>query len=138
LLLTPEGELGVLDWESAEPYGLPGVDLTYFLTYLVFFLDGAMKNRTYIDSYRRITDERSFTGQLWSTCQQLYIERTGLDPAALHPLRLLTWMIHSRSEARRLSEDGGGSPQPSALRHSLFYNLIVEELSKAPAGSSVH
>jgi aminoglycoside phosphotransferase len=33
LLLTPHGRLGVLDWERAEPRGLPVGDLVFFLAY---------------------------------------------------------------------------------------------------------
>jgi hypothetical protein len=51
-----------------------------------------------------------------------------LAPATLRPLRLLAWLIHSRSEYRHLAADTGGIPQSAALRNSLFYNLVLEEL----------
>ena len=129
LLVTDSGELAVLDWESAEQDGLPALDLVYFLTYLAFFMDGTMKNGNFIESYRRASDPATSTGRVQAACQQRYIEHTGLDPDALHPLRLLTWLIHTHSEVRHLSADSGGSPQPVALRNSLFYSLVLEELA---------
>ena len=130
LLVTPGGELAVLDWESAEQNGLPALDLFYFLAYLAFFMDGAMKNRNFVESYRRAFDPTTNTGLLQATCQQRYTECTGLDPAVLYPLRLLTWLVQARSEVRRLSADAGGAPPQSALRRSLFYSLVLEELAQ--------
>jgi hypothetical protein len=43
-------------------------------------------------------------------------------------LRLLCWMLHSRSEYGRFVADAGGVPQPSQLRRSLFLGLWEEEL----------
>jgi hypothetical protein len=129
LLITKENELAVLDWESAEPDGLPAVDLAYFLAYLAFFIDGAMKTGNYIESYRRAYDPATSAGCLQIACEKRYIECTGLDQAVLNPLRLLAWLIHTRSEFRHISANIGGSPPADALRNSLFYNLILEELT---------
>jgi len=139
LLVTLSGELAVLDWESAEQDGLPVLDLVYFLAYLAFFMDGAMETGRYIESYHRSSTTTTVTGQLQAVCQQRYIESIGLDPMALHPLRLLAWLIHTRSELRHMSEDsGGGVLQVADLRRSLFYNLVLEELAheQTPAQAS--
>lgn len=140
LLVTTSGELAVLDWESAEQDGLPALDLVYFLTYLAFFIDGSIKNGKFIESYRRASDPATFTGSVKVASLVRYIECTGLDSGILQPLRLLAWLIHSRSEIRHLSADTGGSPQPAALQHSLFYNLVLEELAieQSPAQASTH
>ncbi len=130
LLVTSSGGLAVLDWESAEQNGLPAMDLIYFLVYLAFFMDGAMNNENFIESYRRACNPTTLTGRLQAACQQRYIESIGLDPAALLPLRLLTWLIHSRSEVRHMSADEGGSPQLATLHRSLFYRLVLEELAQ--------
>ena len=128
LLLTSAGELAVLDWESAELDGLPGLDLVYFLTYLAFFVDEAKQTSQMLEAYRRAADPATPTGRVQAECQRRYADRTGLDPATLRPLRLLAWLIHSRSEYHHLAADTGGIPQPAALRSSLFYNLMLEEL----------
>ncbi len=128
VLLDEADNLVVLDWESAELRGLPAVDLIYFLTYLNFFLDGAMESDRYRRSYRNTLDASTYTGGVFAECAARYADRVGLDPAALPPLRLLTWMLHARSEHRRLAADAGGKPAADVLRRSLFVGLWEEEL----------
>lgn len=131
VLVGADGELVVLDWESAEPCGLPALDLIYFLTYLAFFVDGAMKSGRFRDSHRTALNPATFTGKVLAECQRQYIIRTGLDPAALRPLRLLVWLIHSRSEYKRFVAEAVGRPKPTTLRRSLFVSLWEEELQHA-------
>lgn len=128
VLVTPAGELAVLDWESAEIRGLPALDLIYFLAYLSFFIDGAMSLGRFRDSYRATLDPASPTGSVVSECCARYAARTGLSPGALYPLRLLVWLLHSRSEYMQLVSDAAGRPDREALRCSLFVNLWQEEL----------
>lgn len=128
LLIDSGGALVVLDWESAELRGLPGMDLQYFLTYLAFFHDGAMESGRLLQSYRAAANPSTFTGHVQRECLHLYCNSLGLDPAALGPLRILTWLLHSRSEYRRLEADRGGRPDEAAMESSLFLTLIREEL----------
>jgi len=61
-----------------------------------------------------------------------YISHIGLDATALRPLRLLTWMLHSRSEYRHfVVADVAGKPEREILRRSLFVELWEEELRHA-------
>jgi len=133
VLVGEDGELAFLDWESAETCGLPALDLIYFLTYLAFFMDGAMETDRFRDSYRTALNPATFTGQVQVECEQRYCERIGLDPAALRPLRLLVWLIHSKSEYKRFLSEAGGRPTPTALRCSLFVTLWEEELQHISA-----
>jgi len=135
VLLAGDGELVILDWESAEPRGLPVLDLIYFLTYLIFFLDGAMESKRFREAYRAALDPDTFTGRIVAECQQYYLARLGLDPNVLRPLRLLAWLIHSQSDYRRFAAESVGQPKPADLRHSLFVGLWEEELSHAIAPS---
>ena len=128
VLIAPDGKLAVLDWESAEPRGLPALDLIYFLTYLAFFLDGAMETGQYRESYRAALDPATFTGGVLAECQGRYLALTGIDPATLRPLRLLAWLIHSPSEYRRFAAESAGRPTPGHLRSSLFVQLWENEL----------
>ncbi|MFL5493739.1 MAG: phosphotransferase family protein [Gemmatimonadales bacterium] len=123
VFVTPHGGFAVFDWESSEPAGLPGLDLHYFLAYLAFALDRARQTPAMLRSYRVALDPTSFTGAVHRECLTRYAERVGLEPAAFHPLRLLTWIIHSRSECRRLTADAAGAPPIELLRHSLFLEL---------------
>ena len=131
VLIANVGELVILDWESAEPRGLPLLDLIYFLTYLMFFLDGAMESQRFTESYRAMLDPATFTGRIVTECQQRYLACVGLNPVVVRPLRLLTWLIHSRSEYQRLAAERAGQPDPADLRRSLFVRLWEEELSYA-------
>jgi hypothetical protein len=135
VLIGADGELAVLDWESAETCGLPALDLIYFLTYLAFFMDGSMETGCFRNSYRMTLDRTTFTGQVQVECEQRYCERIGLDPAALRPLRLLVWLIHSKSEYKRFFFEAGGRPTPTSLRRSLFVTLWEEELQRYGYGS---
>jgi len=128
LLLKTNGALVVLDWESAELDGLPALDLLYFLTYLAFFLDGALDSGRYRASYRSSLDPVTFTGAVRAACLARYADRVGLDGAALTALRLLVWPLHARSEHRRLEADYGGRAPLDALRRGLFIGLWEEEI----------
>ncbi|MBA4159019.1 MAG: aminoglycoside phosphotransferase family protein [Gemmatimonadetes bacterium] len=128
LLLAPDGELVVLDWESAELEGLPALDLVYFLTYAGFFLDDAFTSRSYGASYRGTFDPATFTGAVASDCLARYLEAVGVGTEALHPLRVLCWMLHARSEYAQFTGDAGGRPTPEVLRRGVFVRLWEEEL----------
>jgi hypothetical protein len=128
VLLTTSGEIGVLDWESAELQGLPALDLIYFLSYLAFFYDGAIRSGHIRESYRAALGGAGLTGQAFHECLERYADAVGIERAALPALRALTWMLHAQSEYRRMSDDAGGPPSADALRQSLFLGLWEEEL----------
>jgi len=126
--VNPDGELAIFDWESSELRGFPVTDLIYFLTYLTFSRTAAMRWHRYRESYRASLNPSSSTGRVVDDCLNTYLKRSGLDRTVLHPLRLLTWMIHSRSEYQRLIADNPGKPRPDLLRRCLFLGLWEEEL----------
>ena len=133
VLLGLDGELVVLDWESSTLKGLPALDLLYFLAYAVFFLDHAMKpGAAYQDarrrSYRRAMNPTTRTGEVVAESIARYADGLGLSRAALRPLRVLLWMLHSRSEYLHFVADASGTPPPGTLRRSLFLVLWDEEL----------
>jgi hypothetical protein len=132
VLLTPDGRIGVLDWESAELNGLPGMDLVYFLAYLAFYRDGALNmfRRGYetAPSFRR-SYRRLIRGHLFRDVLKHYAMNLGLEPDELDPIRLLVWLIHSRSDYLRFSADGAETPSAKKLRRSLFLALWEEELA---------
>src|SRR5207302_1372878 len=114
------------DWESAELEGLPGLDLVYFLTYLSLFLAGAMGSGRFRAAYRACLEATTPMGRLIAECEARYAAAVGLDAGSLQALRLLTWLVHARSEYRRLWADAGGPPGRAALRSSLFVALWEE------------
>jgi Phosphotransferase enzyme family len=139
LHVAPGGGLVAYDWESAVPAGLPLNDLVYFLAYLTFFKDQAIQrdrkdNGVQLDrcleSYRRARDPATVTGAVHRECIARYARGVGLDPMHERGLHLLTWIIHSHSEYRRLTADAGGKPTAASLRRSLFLALWREELHR--------
>ena len=54
----------------------------------------------------------------------------GISAEDFRRLRLLTWIVHSRSDYRHLQLESPGEPSPSALRGSTFLALVEEELSR--------
>ena len=134
LLVTAEGELAVLDWESAAVEGLPLLDLLYFFAYASFNVDRAKTLERRIASYRRSLDPSSSTGSVRRECLARYLDALGLDPACLAPLRVLVWLIHAQSEFRHAAADAGGPPSADALGRSLSLALWVEEVRHVARG----
>ena len=131
LLIDRRQRLQVLDWESAELNGLPLVDLIYFTTYLGFYVTRSSTTESQWECYREMLQPGTFTGTVSSECQKRYAERLGIAASDILPLRLLCWMIHSRSEYQRMVVDSGGTPPPQLLRRSLFLGLWETELHSA-------
>jgi aminoglycoside phosphotransferase (APT) family kinase protein len=134
ILVGDTGELALVDWESSEPSGLPALDLVYFLTYAAFLVDGALASGQTSEAYVRSLDPTTFTGGIVARCERLYCDRVGLDPNHLHPLRLLCWVVHCRSDYRHLELDAAAKPGREALRNSLFLRLVREELHRGRLG----
>jgi len=134
LLVTPAGELGVLDWESAELEGVPALDLLYYLAYAAFKVDQAHQLASRVASYRRSLDPSTPTGAVRRECLARYVDALGLDPARLAPLRVLLWLIHTPSDFRHAAADAGGPPPPPALEQSLFLALWAEEVRHIARG----
>jgi hypothetical protein len=132
ILVGDGGRLGVLDWESSEPRGLPGLDLVYFLTYSSLVVEDAFALPAARHAYARTRDQSTPTGAVVAGCERRYVERLGLSSDVLGALRLLCWIVHSRSEYRRLGEDVAGTPSSEALHGSVFLALWQQELRRAP------
>jgi hypothetical protein len=128
LLVSEGGQLGVLDWESAEPDGLPFLDLVYFLAYLAFDLENAISSRRPVETYRSLLDERTTVGAVAGECMSRYATACALRDVDLPALRLLTWLVHATSDARAHEPE---PESPSADRGALFFALWEEEARRA-------
>jgi SAM-dependent methyltransferase len=132
LLRTTRGELGVLDWESAEAQGLPGLDLIYYLTFLTAYIDGSIYTGDLVGARRACLDRKSAMGALAEECLGRYLERLGLPAAPLKALAVLAWMIHAHSDYRHFQLDLGAAPRVEQLRTSRFLRLWYLELGASP------
>jgi hypothetical protein len=130
VVLDQSGAPGLHDWESAEPHGLPGLDLTYFLANCAFVLDGALESGRTRESYRRLLDPDTPYGAVAAGCAERYCERVGITAADYARLRLLCWVVHSRSDHQHLTMAAAGPPSHEALRTSSFLGLLETELER--------
>ena len=128
IVIGAGGTPALLDWESAEPEGLPGLDLVYFLANSAFILDGALEAGTTRGSYAALLDPATAHGRVAAECLSRYGAAVGVDPEALGRLRLLCWVIHSASDHRHLELEVGGAPGRDDLLRAPFLGLIEEEL----------
>lgn len=132
VLLTPGGDPALLDWESAEPAGLPGLDLVYFLANCAFVLDGAIESGRTRESYAKLLDPRTEYGRIARLARNEYIGALGIGAAEFRRLRLLTWIVHSRSDYRHLQLEARGTPPAEQLREAVFLGLVAEEVWRYP------
>jgi Phosphotransferase enzyme family len=133
VVLTAGGKPALLDWESADPHGLPGLDLAYFLANAAFVLEGALESGHTREAYARLLDPATPTGEVFARCVAQYCDRLGLSSDAFTRLRLLCWIVHSRSDYRHLELDAGRPPDSTALRNSVYLGLLQEDLSRRAA-----
>ncbi len=130
VLMTPAGDPVLLDWESAEPAGLPGLDLVYFLANCAFVLDGALESGRTRETYAKLLDPNAPHGRVATAAIAEYTAALGISAADFRRLRLLTWIVHSRSDYRHLELESRGTPSAEALRGSVFFGLVEEELER--------
>lgn len=130
ILITPAGDPVLLDWESAEPDGLPGMDLVYFLANCAFVLDSALESGRTRESYARLLDPTTPYGRIAARAIDDYTTALGISPEDFRRLRLLCWIIHSRSDYRHLQLESPGAPTLEALRQSTFLGLVEAELAE--------
>jgi glycosyltransferase involved in cell wall biosynthesis len=130
VLLTPAGEPVLLDWESSEPEGLPGLDLVYFLANCAFVLDGALESGRTRETYARLLDPSTPHGAVAARATAEYTAALGISAEDFRRLRLLCWIVHSRSDYRHLQLESPGEPSVEALRASTFFGLVEEEMAR--------
>ena len=128
IVIAPSGEPVLLDWESAEPDGLPALDLFYFLANCAFVLDEAFEGGSVRETYARLLDPAGEYGQVAQRAVTEYASALRIPPEDFRRLRLLCWIVHSRSDYRHLQLEAGGTPRPEDLRKGIFLGLIEEEL----------
>lgn len=125
LLIDGNHRLGVVDWELAEPQGLPTADLLFFLSYVAFSREGAEKPDQYLNAFRRAF----FGTQAWANPHLLrYCEALGLPRELLKPLFVLSWSRYLGNMAARLRGAENGSVQLAEqtvnwLRGNRYYRI---------------
>ncbi len=125
VLLLRRGGIGVLDWELAEPQGLPGVDLFFFLAYAAFCRHEAQKTGIHVPAFR----DAFFGRSAWGIQHVLkYADQVGLAMRFLAPLFVLCWARYLSGLVLRITDGGGTAkrigPETAAwLRTNRYYAL---------------
>jgi hypothetical protein len=134
LLQLKRGAPGVVDWELAEPRGLPTYDLFFFLTYVAFASRDARKGGEHLAAFHA-----AFFGRAaWArTYVAAYAGRLRLPPHTLTPLFVLCWARYMTSLLLRLdaAPASGQLARETAdwLRANRYYALWRHAVTNARA-----
>ena len=100
ILIEGGANIGVVDWELANPKGLPAADLFFFLTYIAFAQHAAKKQKEYLHAFHKAF----FGKQAWARSHVLrYAQHLQLSPELLRPLFVLCWARYVSGLVSRLS-----------------------------------
>ena len=116
IMATPGQSVALLDWEAAEPQGIPLWDLFYFMrSYCV----GAARTQGIHDRLQGFTKlflaDTPLSRVMLDTMER-YSTRIGLESALIEPLFYLCWVHRALKEATRLS--------PSRVDAGHYVNLL--------------
>lgn len=123
LLRTPAGRLALVDWESAEPEGLPAVDLVYFLVNAAFLAEGTLGSGAEVETYRHLLLPATAIGRTFRDSMARYGSALGLAEDAVVSLRLLAWTHHAGVERDRLGAHPAGGRVHRDLPESTYLAL---------------
>jgi hypothetical protein len=99
-LLTPDGRVAFLDWEAAEPKGLPLWDLFHFARSRVLAASRIRRLARRPESLlRSLFDDEDLRGAI-----REYLDRLDLDTVLVGPLFTLCWAHRALREVTRLEE----------------------------------
>jgi SAM-dependent methyltransferase len=116
LVVTPDGEPGFLDWEAADPDGMPLWDLFHFLR--SFGLAVSQKARTR-DPNQSFADQilaASGLNRLLVETTSRFCDEAGFSSRLVEPLFYLCWVHRAVKEASRLAEE--------ELQSGRYFNLL--------------
>ena len=134
IMLLKDGTPGVVDWELAEPRGLPTYDLFFFLTYAAFASHNARKSGDYLAAFHT-----AFFGHAaWARAfVATYATRLQLPLHTLTPLLVLSWARYMTSLLMRLDAErsAGRLSDETAdwLRANRYYALWRHAVMNASA-----
>lgn len=128
ILRQRDGRIGVVDWELADPDGLPAADLFFFLTLIQFATSRATKARDCVSAFH----DAFFGPAAWTKpFVSKYTTRLQLDRNVVAPLFLLTWARYVAQLAWRLRAAGGTLDAETAdwIRNNRYYMLWQHTLA---------
>ena len=120
VLLSRDGTIGVVDWESSCTGGFPAWDLFYFLAHCGF-MDRSTEPGERMESFKATFWGRSRFARVARAALRNYSRGLGLRDEWLGPLAAACWLHHAMSEVTRLEI------RPS---QSLFWHMLTATLER--------
>jgi hypothetical protein len=105
LLITAAGEPAFLDWEAAEPSGMPLWDLFHFLRSYGLRVSQAAGTQDPMRSFGQQFLDDSQLGRLLARTTSRYCAETGLAREFVKPLFYVCWVHRALKEVTRLPPD---------------------------------
>jgi hypothetical protein len=105
LLVTADGRPAFVDWEAAEPGGMPLWDLFHFLRSFGLVISRAAGRHDPLRSFSDQILADSALSRLLAETTNRFCAQTGLASSLVEPLFYLSWMHRALKEAARLPED---------------------------------
>jgi hypothetical protein len=120
VVLTASGPAAI-DWESAEPEGLPFLDLVYLLTMSALQVeDGFAPGAPAAAIAAAVFEPTSEAGRVAAPCLERYGAALDIDRAEIPRLRLACWVVQALLVSRYLR---GRGPRPLDATRDLFVKL---------------
>ncbi len=104
ILIDPSGRAGFLDWESADPRGMPLWDLLYFLRSFCVEAGRRTGNRDALAAFADSFLLRSKLQSFVTSALAHYCSAISLPASLLEPIFYSCWMHRSLKEATRLKK----------------------------------
>lgn len=125
ILIDDHGKLGVVDWELADPAGVPTADVFFFLTYLAFAREDATQTHQHVEAF-----SKAFFGpRAWARRHVIdYAQALRLPVQSLPHLFALCWARYLATLITRLHEVESGAPRDKTallewLRSNRYYAI---------------
>lgn len=103
VLVTPDGEVAILDWEAFDDQGMPLWDLFYFMRSYMVLASRSSGTHDALKAFNRYCLDDSDLGRLLAAVTDRYCEATGLSRKLVEPLFYLCWVHRAIKESKRLA-----------------------------------
>lgn len=130
IILKPDGELALIDWEYSTIEGFPVIDLIFFFTFLTFELKVAGRGNRYLSCYRDLLDESTDIGKVFKYCLNYYCTKVGVPESAVPVYRLLIWVIVLNRYYETYNIVNEGEPKIESLLELTELELFKEEIRR--------
>ncbi|GAB4423015.1 MAG: hypothetical protein Kow00106_20150 [Anaerolineae bacterium] len=122
MLVAPDGRIALLDWESAEPQGMPLWDLFYFLRSYALNVSRADGIADRLEGVaRHFLAESSLSEWLVSAVHD-YCAQTGLGSQYVEPLYYTCWMHRALKQVTLLA--------PEQLQRGIYVRLLRHSIAQ--------